>query len=73
MSEQPVDYRVDRWFDRRTRQWVVELRYANGDLVHEAEYYLTEREAKGAQRNFRAVLLPQNHRVELTKSQPKYA
>lgn len=37
--------RIDQWYDRRTRSWVVQRMDAQGNQVGDAEYVYTRREA----------------------------
>jgi hypothetical protein len=72
MNEEPIFRRVVRWYDKRTRNWVVQVKDAEGNQVGDADYSATEKEAKLAQKWQRGSLLPYG-RVTIEKELPKYA
>ena len=71
-SQPMVWRRVVRWYDRRTRSWVVEVKDADGLNVEEAEFCLTEKEAIRTQFFHRAALLAFG-RTTLEKLPARYA
>lgn len=71
-TETPIYRRVVRWYDRRTRNWVVQVKDAAGNQIGEAKFNASEREAKAAQKYWRGVLLC-GGRVVLEKLKPIYA
>lgn len=45
--------RADRWYDRRTRSWVVQAKDAAGNQVGEAVYVYSKREALAEERQMK--------------------
>lgn len=68
----PIYRYVVRWYDRRTRNWVVQVLDADRNQIGDAEYSATEKEATSAQRYHRGANLAFG-RVVTEKLKPDYA
>ncbi len=45
IEKEATPVKVDRWYDRRTRSWVVQLKDAEDNQVEQAQYFGSKREA----------------------------
>lgn len=45
-SEERIPTTVDRWYDRRTSSWIVQLKDREGNQIGQAVYVGTRREAE---------------------------
>lgn len=48
--------KIEKWYDRKTRSWIVQTKNKNGDQLGNAEYFGTKQEAENEYKRLKKEL-----------------